>query len=62
MTVWERIANPRDRVTGNKHINMGTDVFGIIDRFETKSDKFTFAHGSTKSAEIFKSAKVMLES
>ncbi|OCB70429.1 hypothetical protein LPBF_11995 [Flavobacterium crassostreae] len=51
-----------DWITGNKQINNGTDVFGIIDRFETKSDKFTFAHGSTKSAEIFKSAKVMLES
>lgn len=48
-----------DWVTGNKEVS-GTDVFGIVDKFSSKSDKMKYAHGSTKGAGVFKYVKALL--
>ncbi|MGY0427367.1 MAG: RHS repeat-associated core domain-containing protein, partial [Polaribacter sp.] len=49
-----------DWVTGNKEISKGVDIFGIVDKYEKKSDKAQYAHGSTKGASVFKSVKALL--
>ena len=49
-----------DWVTGNKETN-NVSVFGVVDKFESKLDKFQFAHGSTKSAGVFKELKALLK-
>jgi hypothetical protein len=51
-----------DWVTGNKGSVSGTDLFGVVDKFESKSDQRKFAHGSTKSAGVFKDVKALLQS
>lgn len=49
-----------DWVTGNKEIE-GVDRFGIVDKFQTKSDKFYYSHGSTKNAGVFKDVQALLD-
>ena len=49
-----------DWVTGNKEIKSGVDVVGVIDKYSAKSDKRNYAHGSTKSAGVFKEAKALI--
>ncbi len=50
-----------DWVTGNKEISKGVDVFGIVDKYEKKSDKRKYAHGSTRLSSVFKYAKALLK-
>jgi len=50
-----------DWVTGNKEISKGVDVFGIVDKYEKKSDKRKYAHGSTKGSSVFKAVKALLK-
>ncbi len=49
-----------DWVTGNKEVS-GTDIFGVVDKFSSSSDKFFYSHGSTKGAGVFKEVKAMLK-
>jgi hypothetical protein len=49
-----------DWVTGNKEID-NVSVFAIVDKFKSKSDKFQYAHGSTKSSSVFKELKALLK-
>jgi hypothetical protein len=51
-----------DWVTGNKGSVKGTDLFGVVDKFASKSDQRNFAHGSTKSAGVFEDVKALLQS
>ncbi len=50
-----------DWVTGNKEISKGVDIIGVVDKYEKKSDKNKYAHGSTKGSSVFKSAKALLK-
>lgn len=49
-----------DWVTGNKEID-NVSVFAIIDKFESDSDEFKFAHGSTKGPGVFKELKSLIK-
>jgi RHS repeat-associated protein len=49
-----------DWVTGNKEVR-GADIFGVVDKYSNTSDKVQYAHGSTKSADVFKYVKAMLK-
>ena len=49
-----------DWVTGNKEVT-GVDVFGIVDKFSSNSDKVQFAHGSTKGPRVFNDVKALLK-
>ena len=49
-----------DWVSGNKELD-NTSVFAVIDKFESSSDKFQFAHGSTKGAGVFDELKSILK-
>jgi RHS repeat-associated protein len=48
-----------DWVTGNKEIS-GTDVSGVVDKFSKVMDKFTYSHGSTKGAGVFKEVSALI--
>lgn len=48
-------------MTGNKEISKDVDIIGVVDKYEKKSDKIKYAHGSTKSSSVFKSAKALLK-
>ncbi len=49
-----------DWVTGNKEIKKGVDVYGVVDRFARRSDQRQYAHGQTKTSEVFKYAKALI--
>jgi RHS repeat-associated protein len=48
-----------DWITGNKKVS-GANVFGVVDKFSSRSDKFQYAHGSTKNASVFKDVRALL--
>ena len=49
-----------DWITGNKEVN-GADIFGVVDKFSSKKDKFLYSHGSTKSGSVFDEVKAMIK-
>ncbi|WP_229802483.1 RHS repeat-associated core domain-containing protein [Echinicola pacifica] len=49
-----------DWVTGNKEVS-NADVFGVVDKFSSNSDKAKYAHGSTKGGGVFKSVNALLK-